>query len=372
MALEPTACKLYLTPKFNMAVTRFLFCLLLLSCSAGLSAQIISGRIIDSATREPLGGASVYCQNTTLGSASNKQGEFSLELKPGGYDLVVTFTGYQARLLRINASEGRLADIEMSKEEKSLGEVVIKTSSEVKDGWVKYGGFFVDHFIGTTPNATQSKLLNPDALKFYLLKKSNKLRVLATEPLQIENQALGYVMRYELDSFIYNYNNDINSYRGYCLYTQLEGSDSLKKVWAANRSNAYQGSKLQFMRSLYDSTLTEDGWVVSLLDEQDNKKFIPVANVYDSAYYGGLDSTNQVELWFPRKASIQYNRIPAPEYLKQFKLPKNVLVQISYVDMREAIAIMQNGYFYDQRDWVNQGYWSWKNLADQLPYDYEP
>ena len=31
---------------------------------------------------------------------------------------------------------------------------------------------------------------------------------------------------------------------------------------------------------------------------------------------------------------------------------------------------IENGYYYDQKDWINQGYWSWKNLADQLPYDY--
>jgi hypothetical protein len=33
---------------------------------------------------------------------------------------------------------------------------------------------------------------------------------------------------------------------------------------------------------------------------------------------------------------------------------------------------MENGYYYDQRDLVNQGYWSWKNIADLLPYDYHP
>ena len=26
----------------------------------------------------------------------------------------------------------------------------------------------------------------------------------------------------------------------------------------------------------------------------------------------------------------------------------------------------------EQKDWINQGYWSWKNLADMLPYDYLP
>ncbi|MET0635594.1 MAG: carboxypeptidase-like regulatory domain-containing protein [Chitinophagaceae bacterium] len=356
-------------------MTRLYFSLLLLFTYFHSVAQTmtITGRIIDSASKEALAGASVYCQNTTVGSATNKEGLFSLELRSGGYDLVVSFTGYQSRQLRITANDGRIPDIEMVKEEKSLGEVVIKTSSEVKDGWTKYGKFFIEHFVGTTPNASQTNLLNPDVLKFFLLKRSNKLRVLATEPLRLENNALGYTLRYELDSFIYNYNNDINSYRGFCLYSEMDGPDSLKAVWAKNRKEAYLGSKLQFMRSYYDSTVTEDGWMISLLDEKDPTRFTRLENVYDTSYFGALDSTLQVELWFPAKIRIQYTvRRPDPEYLKQFKLPKDVLLQISYADMREAIAIMENGYYYDQGDWINQGYWSWKNLGDQLPYDYQP
>ena len=65
-----------------MTVTRtFLNLLLLLITSTAFSQSFtVSGKIIDAATKEPLPGASVYCQNTTIGSATNKQGEFTLEL----------------------------------------------------------------------------------------------------------------------------------------------------------------------------------------------------------------------------------------------------------------------------------------------------
>jgi hypothetical protein len=350
---------------------RGLFFLFILFSTQSFGQFTVTGKIVDSATREPLSSASVYCQNTTVGTTTNKEGEFSLQLKSGGYELIVSYTGYQIRQLQISGADGRLPDIEMVKEEKSLGEVIIKTSNEVKDGWEKYGSFFLEHFIGVTPNASRTRLLNHEALKFYFLKKSNKLRVLATEPLQIENKALGYNLRYELDSFVYYYNTNINSYRGFCLFSEMEGDDSLKKVWARNRENAYYGSKLHFMRSYYDSTVTEEGFLIDLLDEGNDKKFNAVKEVYDTLYYGALDSSMQVELWYPRKISITYaKKKPEPEYLKKYKLPRNVMTQISYVDMTDAIAIMENGYYYDQKDWINQGYWSWKNLADLLPYDY--
>jgi len=355
-----------------MQTPRYLLLPLLTVCSIiGYGQFSVSGKIIDSATKEPLNSASVYCQNTTIGTTTNKEGEFSLQLKSGGYELIISYTGYQTKQIRITNTDNRIPDIEMIKEEKSLGEVIIKTSNEVKDGWEKYGAFFLDHFIGTTPNAAKTTLQNPEVLHFYLLKKSNKLRVLATEPLQIQNNALGYNLRYQLDSFIYFYNTNINLYRGFCLYTEMEGEDSLKKVWAANREKAYAGSKLHFMRSYYDSALIEEGFSIDMLDEVNDKKFNAVKNVYDTLYYGALDSTMQIEIGYPRKISITYaKRKPEPEYLKQFKLPKNVSIQISYIDMTDAIAIKENGYYYDQKDLINQGYWSWKNLADQLPYDY--
>ena len=350
----------------------FSFLLILTTVSFVASGQFtITGTVLDSATREPLASASVFCQNTTLGTATNKQGEFSLSLKSGGYDLIFSYTGYLTQTSRI--SDNNKLEVLLVKEEKSLGEVVIKNSFEVADGWQKYGNFFADNFIGSTPNAQQCILLNPEVLKFYYYKRSNKLKVLAEQPVLISNKTLGYDLRYQLDSFVYYYNTNINSYRGYCLYTEMEGNDSLKKSWAANRVKAYYGSKLQFMRSYYDSTLLEDGWQIDMLDENSNTKFNKVADPFDTLYYGALDSSLQIEIWYPRKFSITYTRKkPEPEYLKKFSFPKNVSTQISYIDLKDGIAIKENGYYYDQKDWVNQGYWSWKNLADQLPYDYVP
>ena len=71
----------------------FLILLSILSYS-GLRAQFtVTGVVLDSSSREPLYGASVFAQNTTLGTATDKQGNFNLALKAGGYDLVISFTG---------------------------------------------------------------------------------------------------------------------------------------------------------------------------------------------------------------------------------------------------------------------------------------
>ncbi|MGC4037938.1 MAG: carboxypeptidase-like regulatory domain-containing protein [Chitinophagaceae bacterium] len=357
-----------------MKLLKVVFTALLTFSLISAFAQVsVSGRIIDSASKEPLPGASVFCQNTTIGTVTNKQGEFSLNLKSGGYELIISYTGYQTRNIRITSNETVKMDIELTKEDKSMSEVVIKSSNEVPDGWQKYGSFFIDNFIGTTSNAAKCVLQNPEVLKFYFLKKSNKLRVLATEPLIIKNKALGYNMTYQLDSFVYQYKTDLSLYRGNCLYAEIDTTEDVKNTWKVARQKAYNGSKLHFMRSYFDSTLKENGFLVDLLSQNDNMKFDQVTNPYDTTYYAYDDSTNEAELDFPRKFSVTYIKAkPEPEYLKKFNLPKNVGTQISYIELLNTIAIKENGYYYDQKDWINQGYWSWKNLADQLPYDYNP
>ena len=51
---------------------------------------------------------------------------------------------------------------------------------------------------------------------------------------------------------------------------------------------------------------------------------------------------------------------------------QQVQAEIARAPLKEPILIRSNGYFYNQSDWVQQGYWVWKNLGDQLPFDYEP
>lgn len=341
--------------------------------SPSIFAQFtVSGKVVDSASMEPLYGASVFCQNTTSGTTTDKQGEFSLKLKSGGYELIVSFTGYETKEIRITSADNSPLQIQMTKEDKSMQEVVIHSSNEVMDGWDKYGKFFLENFIGSTPNATQCTLQNPEAVHFYYYKKSDKLKVLATDPIVISNKALGYNLRYQLDSFMYYYKTQISSYRGYCFFSEMDGSFSEQKAWSENRKKAYYGSKLHFMRSYYDSTLSDDNFEIALLDSTYDKKFNTVQNPYDTTYYTVYDSTHEVEVYYPRKISVAYKKKPEVQYLQKFKLPSNVGSEISYIDLLDAIVIKENGYFYDQKDWVNQGYWSWKNLADLLPYDYLP
>lgn len=351
-------------------------CLLLLTLSVHfiVAAQgILSGRVTDAETKVPLEGASVFAQNTTAGTITKNDGSFRLQLNRGGYELVISFTGYEPKRINIEASGDKTLDVALSKEDKSLSEVIIKSTNEVADGWEKYGIFFITHFIGATPFADNCSLQNPEALHFYYFKKTDRLKVLATEPLRIANKSLGYNLQYSLDSFVFFYKSGLNSYRGNCLYLPMESDSVQVALWKANREQAYYGSRLHFLRSYYDSTLADDGFTVALLSPKYAALFNRLENPYDTTYYNTDAATGDAELWFPTKATITYTKkAPDTAYLRQYKLPADVKTQLTYVDIADAILIKQNGYFTEQKSWVNGGYWSWKNLADQLPYDYDP
>jgi len=356
-----------------MQTPRLLFIICFFSFSFIAAAQsTITGQVIDAETKLPLEGASVFAQNTTKGVITDKEGNYKLFLNKGGYELIVSYTGFVSKVVTVEANEDKRLDIELKKVEKNMDEVVIIASNEVTDGWEKYGDFFLDYFIGATPFSDSCILLNPEALKFYYYKRSDKLKVLAEQPLQIANKSLGYNLRYQLDSFVFYNKTNINSYKGNCLYTTMEGNEEEQKLWSANRKAAYYGSRIHFLRSYYDSSLKQNGFTVDVLSGTEGNKFNRLANPYDTAYYYFNDSTANVELWFPQKASITYTKkAPEKDYLVQTRLPADVKMQISYVDLLDGILIKPNGFFFDQRSWINQGYWSWKNIADQLPYDYE-
>ncbi len=89
-----------------MQKLRFSFIFLFIICSTITYGQFtVSGKIVDAESKEPLNSASVYCQNTTIGTTTNKEGEFSLQLKSGGYELIISYTGYQTKQVQISSSD---------------------------------------------------------------------------------------------------------------------------------------------------------------------------------------------------------------------------------------------------------------------------
>jgi len=337
----------------------------------------VSGKVIDAATKSPLPAASVFAQNTTLGTATNAEGNFKLALFNGGYDLVITYSGYQTETRRISSADAtENIVIELKVKEKAMENVVITSSSEVKDGWEKYGTFFLQNFIGETENSKTCTIKNKEALKFYFSKKRNRLKILAAEPIEIVNEALGYNIKYTIDSFTYEYNTQTTLYTGYPLFEEMQSADTTRqKLWAANRLKAYKGSMLHFMRSLYNKQLKEEGFEIQFLVKNNEKEdAVPLLNFYGGMNYSKDDSTKTVEVK-PNQTNVVllYNKeIPEPLYLAANPdAPAKFQLSILVFTPDESIIIEENGYYFEQTDIIKNEYLAWKKMADMLPFDFK-
>jgi hypothetical protein len=344
--------------------------LCLLPASLFAQGYRVSGTVIDAQTRQPLAGASVFCQNTTIGTLTNSNGEFSITVPAGGYDIIVSFTGYETQSESVTAQSENLSQLRFVLKEKSknMEEVSVVATTEVKNGWEKYGEFFREQFIGMTENSKLCTIDNPSALRFFFSKKRNRLKVLASEDLIITNKALGYKIRYTLDSFTYEYANGLTQFTGYPLFEPLVGNAEEVVKWKEKREEAYLGSMTHFMTGYYHKTLGQDGFKIEYLDEK-TKKFRSLNDPYDTAFATLADG--DLELHPSTILRIIYlNETPEQDYLVKNKLALNNTVQISQLTFRDAILVEQNGYCYDQKDILSIGYWAWEKIADLMPYDY--
>lgn len=343
------------------------------------SYYTIYGKVMNGETNQPMPGASVFAQNTTLGTATDESGNFRLSLPDGGYSLVITFTGFQTESMRISNADANNHNLSftMNPRQKQMEEVAVIATSEVKDGWIKYGNFFLEKFIGQSANATQTKILNPEVLKFYFSKKKNRLKVLAQEALRIENAALGYNIIYALDSFVHEYNTQASLYTGYPLFQEMTaaGSDQLMG-WMQARQEAYKGSILHFMRSLYNKTLQQEGFEVQFIVQNEGRDTaIALKDAYGALHFLKDDSTSIVEMQPNqlRVGVIYLKEKPSAAYLIANEgEPEDFEFSMLGFLPGESIGIEKNGYYFEQNDLSVSAYWSWERMADQLPYNYAP
>ena len=353
----------------------------ILFCTAVLFAQTgyypVTGKIIDAVTQMPMQAASVFAQNTTMGTVTDGEGNFKMLLPNGGYDLVITYTGYQTETKRITTSDAATKIvITLKQKEKAMEDLVIRSTNEVKDGWQKYGDFFLENFIGKTANSSLCTIKNKDDIKFYFSKKRNRLKVLSEVPLEIVNEALGYTIKYALDSFTYEYNTQVSLYTGYPLFEEITPATETQRVqWNNNRMQAYKGSILHLMRSIYHKQIKEEGFEIQFLVKQnENDTAIMLKNLYGALNYN-LDDSSQTAEILPNQTEVAviYNKgVPETAYITANPNdPGKFQLSVFSFTPNESIGIEQNGYYYEQASVTISQYLAWKRMADMLPYDFK-
>ena len=119
-----------------------------------LFAQIsVTGKVVDKGVNEPLIGAQIVL-DTGGGTVSDKNGNFTLNLKAGNYSGIVNYLGYEKKMITINTQNPDLGTIALQLSNTTLDEVIVSASPKS----------FKDEFKGSNFRITPIALKNRNPL----------------------------------------------------------------------------------------------------------------------------------------------------------------------------------------------------------------
>jgi len=233
--------------------------LLCLLCSVvRVQSQTITGRVVRNDNKSAVANANVFLSNSSYGTSTSFDGTFTLNnVKPGQYTFVVSHLGYADYIVTILvANEPIKLNIDLVPKSIVLRGVTITTKAD----WKRNFELFKKEFIGTDDNAKYCEIKNPEILDFTYYSTQKTLLASADKFLVVDNRALGYRVKFLIDSFKVDGINGIVYLQGQRLFEDLPGSKAEKKKWKINRDSSYYGSAMHFYRSLYQDRLFEEGF----------------------------------------------------------------------------------------------------------------
>lgn len=347
----------------------------------------IIGQLVSANDNSPVIYAHLYIPNTTFGVYSDDDGNFTLQAQVWeSFDITISHIEHEIAVIQqvANSDTLDLGKVLLKPRAYNLSEVVVTDNKD----WRKHYEWFLEYFIGTTPNARQCKIVNRLALNFDYNDKNGTLTAWAYEPLVIENEALGYRLKYDLVLFEANIHDRSMMYKGFPFFEPMTSSrDRDYKRWEKNRLEAFRGSLMHFVQAVYHDRMETEGFYIkkrnviktSLPDKNSmmrvNTSEVPVGR---NEIIQPDDSKDALRLVFDDKLIIHYTgEEESLTYITQNRIsvgtPKPAPFQSSKLQLTsKSVQIYPNGYVYDGTHLLVEGYFAWEKIADMLPLDYNP
>lgn len=354
----------------------------------------LKGRVVNADDGKLLPFANVFLANTTKGTTTSDQGEFTLTQIPAGtQELVISYVGFQTQTLNLEPDQMKQTlEIRLKPNPSQLAEIKIKSKRDKH--WNQRYELFTSLFLGTTPHSKHCKILNPEAI--WIAEDSTKtwLTVGSREPLLIENPALGYRIKYQMEGFAYHQKQGYLSYIGYPVYEEMTPKRSSDPDdWRKNRALAYYGSLTHFMRTLHQDKLESEGYRIQQMIELNSSpvnallwqkeslnnpvltgfpqyKVIPERRPRSSVIISRVSNEKQSILSFRGGLQIRY---ADPRERGSGEGAKSKKEEVSVIELlNQMVTIQPNGQFHPVMGILVSGAFSLKKIADSLPFDYEP
>lgn len=342
---------------------------ILILLSIKLNAQTtLTGFVTDSLNR-PIPFASVYLSKTTIGTLTDNEGSYSLIIPFNGvYDLITSSMSYKSNSQTIFATGGiQKLNIKLFLKLIQLNEVTIKSKDKNR---LKNLTLFTRLFLGATANAQYCKLMNPEDIHLYYDSSNKTLKGFSTKPLKIENNALGYIIVYDLTDFIYNSETGFLRFSGNPYFQSIDGSSKSNKRTNKNRLIAYYGSRLHLLRAIFSESLAGENFIISECKLDSTTKECIEINPVSVRSIVQSHAHKYQTLYSPNPIFIKYTE-NHPELVTGLTGFQSQVYE-STIQFSDSVRLYSNGYFGEPYFLTWGGEMANERIADMLPFDFIP
>jgi hypothetical protein len=337
-----------------MKKTFFLIIFLISSCSA-LYTQIVKGNILDKITKNPIDNALVYINGTFVGTNADKNGNFELDISKNSLmPLTISALGYYSITLTEYSTDKALI-VSLSPKVYELNEVVVNAKAQEKDRKANMK-LFKHIFLGNTLNANDCFIINEKDISFSYDVETGTLKAFASNPIIIDNKALGYRITYYLDRFETSKKNNTFSFEGNIIFREDLVTRELQKMkFERRRKSAFLVSRRLFLRALWCNDLDSFGFNIY---KPSTPKVFPLKQI------------NYKDIVFQKDSLAGED---SPKYLKF----SGTLMITHYSKLPSStISLLKDSVYFDKNGKYDIFSVSWKGelmrqrIADMVPYEY--
>src|ERR1700761_7933186 len=108
----------------------YLSLLLFVLLGSNAIAQVnITGKIKDD-HNNPVPFATIYVRNTTIGTSANGEGDYTLQIKPGQYEVLYKAVGYRQESRKVEVRSNMVLDVILKPESYLLKDVTVSAKGE--------------------------------------------------------------------------------------------------------------------------------------------------------------------------------------------------------------------------------------------------
>jgi hypothetical protein len=194
----------------------------------------------------------------------------------GTYDVVASYVGYRLARQSVTVAAGAAPQqltLQPAPTANRLDEVVVRPNPNRASDYQK----FTQLFLGRTSFSEQCRIRNPDEVLVDYDATENELTATSYRFVQVDNQALGYRVKFHGLRFVCNFRQSVVSFYGQPVFEEMTPRNPRQqRRWEANRARAYHGSLTHFLKSVHDAQVPAQGFEARKLRIVPNPRFAAV------------------------------------------------------------------------------------------------